>query len=150
MLKEKLQQDRIKFMKEKQKDSAETIKMVNSAIKNREISLRATENRELTDAEVVEVIGKEIKQYKETLVYAVQRGDEDTIALINASIELLSTYLPKQLTEDEAKAIIKETLAEQGITEKKQMGLAMKSVMPKLKGKFDGSKVKDLVLELLS
>lgn len=147
MLKKKLQQDRIKFMKEKQKDLAETINMVNSAIKNKEIALKKSD---LTDEEVIEVIGKEIKQYKETLVYAVKRGDEDTIASINASIELLSAYLPKQLTEDEAKALIKEVLVEQGITEKKQMGLAMKSVMPKLKGKFDGSKVKDLVLELLS
>lgn len=147
MLKEKLQQDRIKFMKEKQKDSLETIKMVNSAIKNKEIALN--EKRELTDEEVTEVIVKEIKQYKETLVYARQREDEGIIASINASIELLSTYLPEQLTEDEAKKLIKEILIGNSITEKKQMGLAMKTVMPKLKGKFDGSKVNKLVAELL-
>lgn len=146
MLKEQLKKDMIKFMKEKDKESLATIRMVNGAIKNKEIELK----RELTDEEVISVLTKEVKQYNESLEFAVKRGDENTIVNIKGSIELLSNYLPKQLTEKEAKQLIKELLEENSIKEKKQVGLAMKTVMPKLKGKYDGSKINKLVLELLS
>lgn len=145
MLKEKIKQDMVKFMKEKQKGSVATIRMVNGAIKNKEIELK----RELTDEEVIAVVTKEVKQYNESLEFAVKRGDVETIENIKSSIELLISYLPKQLSEEEAKALVKEVLSAEGITEKKQMGLAMKAVMPKLKGRFDGSKVNKLVSELL-
>lgn len=146
MLKEQLKKDMIQFMREKDKENLATIRMVNGAIKNKEIEFK----RELTDEEVVSVITKEVKQYNESLEFAIKREDKDTVSKITGAIELLSNYLPKQITEEEAKQIIKQLLEEHSIKEKKQIGLAMKTVMPKLKGKYDGSKINKLVLELLS
>lgn len=145
MLKEQLKKDMIQFMREKDKENLATIRMVNGVIKNKEIELK----RELTDEEVISVITKEVKQYNESLEFAIKREDNDTVSKIKVAIELLSNYLPKQITEEQAKQIIKQLLEENSITSKKQVGLAMKTVMPKLKGKYDGSKINKLVLELL-
>ena len=145
MLKELIKQDMIKFMKEKNKEAVTTIRMVNGAIKNKEIELK----RVLTDDEVVIVVNKEVKQYNESLEFAVQNGDETAIQTIKNAIELLSTYLPEQLSDEEAQVIVAQTLEEAGIKDKKQMGLAMKAVMPKLKGKYDGAKINKLVSTIL-
>ena len=102
MLKELIKQDMIKFMKEKNKEAVTTIRMVNGAIKNKEIELK----RDLTDDEVVTVVNKEVKQYNESLEFAVQKGDETAIQTIKNAIELLSTYLPEQLSDEEAQVIL--------------------------------------------
>lgn len=68
---------------------------------------------------------------------------------VDGYIYLICLSCLKKEEEEKAKEIIKSTLEENNISEKKQIGLAMKAVMPKLKGKLDGSKIKDLVLELL-
>lgn len=145
MLKDIIKSDMIKYMKEKNKDAVTTIRMVNGAIKNKEIEVK----RELTDDEVLSLINREIKQYNESLEYSIQKDRKDEIEAISNSIKLLSAYLPKQLTDEEAEAIVVKCLQENNITDKKQKGLAMKVVMPELKGKYEGSKINKLVTSLL-
>lgn len=145
MLKDIIKSDMIKYMKEKNKEAVTTIRMVNGAIKNKEIELKS----ELTDDEVISVLNREIKQYKESLEFATQKERQDEIDAITYSIQLLSGYLPEQLTDEEANAIVVKLLTDNNITEKKQKGLAMKLVMPELKGKYDGSKINKLVDSML-
>lgn len=145
MLKDTIKSDMIKFMKEKNKEAVTTIRMVNGAIKNKEIELK----RELNDDEIIAVINKEVKQYNESLEFSKQKDRQDEINAITYSINLLTNYLPKQLTDEEASAIVSKLLTDNNITDKKQKGLAMKFVMPELKGKYNGAKINKLVDEFL-
>ena len=79
-----------------------------------------------------------------------QANKTEIISESEISIEMLSVYMPKQFTEDEAKAIITEVITENGFKGKGDMGKVMKAIMPKLKGKYDSRKVNPLVIQLLS
>jgi len=146
MLKQTLKADIIKYMKSRDKIRLTTLRTLMADVKYKELDLK----RELDDNELVGIIEKTIKQLNETLVYAKQSEKAEIIAETETSIEMLSVYMPKQFTDDEAKAIIAEIIAENGFKGKGDMGKVMKAIMPKLKGKYDGRKVNPLVNELLA
>jgi|SRR5665647_194189 len=146
MLKQTLKADIIKYMKSRDKVRLTTLRTLMADVKYKEIDLK----RELEDNELVGIIEKTIKQLNETLSYAKQSDKADIIAESETSIEMLTVYMPKQLTDDEAKAIIAQVITENGFKGKGDMGKVMKAIMPKLKGKYDGKKVNPLVNELLS
>ena len=146
MLKQTLKADIIKYMKSRDKIRLTTLRTLMADVKYKELDLK----RELDDNELVGIIEKTIKQLNETLVYAKQSEKAEIITETETSIEMLSVYMPKQFTDDEAKAIIAEVIAENGFKGKGDMGKVMKAIMPKLKGKYDGRKVNPLVNELLA
>lgn len=146
MLKEKLKQDMKKFMKEKKKVELSTVRLVNAGIKNEEIKLK----RELTEEEVLNVVLREVKQTKETLSDAIKFNNKAIEDESNIALSTLNEYLPKQLTVEEAREIVIKALSENGITELKDRGNAMKIIMPLLKGKIDGKSISNLVVEALS
>jgi len=146
MLKQTLKEDIIKYMKSKDKVRLTNLRTLMADVKYKEMDLK----RDLTDDELVVIIEKTIKQLNETLSYAKQSNKEDIIAETEIGIEMLTVYMPKQLTDDEAKAIIINVIAENGFKGKGDMGKVMKASMPKLKGKYDGKKVNPLVIQLLS
>ena len=112
-----------------------------SEIRNREIEVR----RELTDEDVVEVVNRQIKRRREAAEQMRSGGREELAAKEEQEAEILAAYLPPQLGEAEARAIIREAIAGGA----NNVGAVMGAVMPKLKGKFDGRETNRIVREEL-
>ena len=145
-MKEKLQKDLIDAMKAHDKQITDVIKLVKATIQNEEIKLK----KELSDDEVLSIITKQVKMRKDAIVDFEKAKREDLINQYNEEIEILNKYLPKELTIEEVKNIIEEainTIKPEGI---KEMGKIMKEISPKLKNRFDMSKVSELIKEKLS
>ena len=144
MLKEVLKKDEIAAMKARDKARVSVLRLVNSEIKAYEVNNR----EDIPDENVIKIIEKGIKQTKEALEYAVQANDEEKIAEGKFALEVLTPYLPKQLTEEEVNAMLKEIITNGNYTAK-DMGKIMKEIMPKVSGKFDRSKINPMVKALL-
>ncbi|MCH5583859.1 GatB/YqeY domain-containing protein [Shimazuella sp. AN120528] len=142
---QQLDQDMKAAMKQKDKETLSTIRMVRSSIKKVEIDNRG----ELSDDQVLEVLVREIKQRKDSLQEYEKAGREDLAAKEKREIEILSAYLPAQLTEEELLEIVKKAIADTGASSKKEMGKVMSVVVPLTKGRADGKKVNQLVQQLL-
>ncbi|WP_258871078.1 GatB/YqeY domain-containing protein, partial [Halobacillus trueperi] len=96
------------------------------------------------------VLSREVKQRNDSLHEFKEAGREDLVEGLEREIEILQVYMPKQLTDEELKQVVDETIQEVGATSKSDMGKVMSAVMPKVKGKADGTKVNKLVLQQLS
>jgi uncharacterized protein len=145
-LKEKLNQDMITAMKEKDKSRLSIIRMVKSDIKNAEIK----EKKELNDEEVISVIQRVTKQTNESLeAFEKVNTNLEKIAELKYYLEILASYLPQQLSEAEIKVIVEKVLSENGLTSKKEMGKVMSTLMPFVKGRADGRLVNKVVSEYL-
>lgn len=145
-LTEKLTQDMKIALKNKEKEKLSTIRMVRSAIKKAEIDKKA----QLTNDEIIEVIAREVKQRKDAIEKYEKAGREDLANKEKVELEVLESYLPKQLTDDELCDIIQNTIQQLGVTSKKEMKKIMETVLPQVKGRADGKRVSRLVQELLS
>ena len=144
MLKETLKKDEIAAMKARDKARVSVLRLVNSEIKAYEVNNR----EEISDENVIKIVEKSIKQNKEALEYAKQANNEEKIAEGNFAIEVLTPYLPKQVTEEEVSAMLREIITNGNYTAK-DMGKIMKEIMPKVNGKFDRSKINPMVKEIL-
>lgn len=144
MLKEELKKNEIAAMKARDKQTVNVLRLVNSEIKAYEVN----ERQEATDDVVIKIIEKQIKQLKETLEYAKQLNDEEKIVEGSFAINLLTPYLPAQLSEEEVEKMIRDIIAANNYT-KADMGKIMKEIMPKIAGKFDRSKVNPMVKNIL-
>lgn len=144
MLKEVIKKDEIAAMKARDKARVNVLRMVNSEVKAYEVNNRET----ISDENVIKIIEKNIKQTKEALDYAEKANDEERITEGKFALEVLTPYLPKQLTEEEVTDMLKEIIAEGNYTAK-DMGKIMKEIMPKVNGKFDRSKINPMVKQLL-
>ena len=142
----KLMEDMKTSMKNKDTIRKNTITMVRAAVKQIEVD----ERRVLSDEEIQDIISKQLKE-KRIVIEEFKKGSrEDLVQLTLAEIDILLDYLPKQLSYDEVKAIVVETIAEVNATSMKDIGLIMKSVMPKVKGKTDGNIVNKAIKEVLN
>ena len=141
---EQLQKDMIAAMKARDKAKVNVLRLVNAEIKAYEVNNR----EDISDENVIKIIEKSIKQNKEALEYAKQANNEEKIAEGNFAIEVLTPYLPKQLTDDEVNEMLKEIIASGNYTAA-DMGKIMKEIMPKVSGKFDRSKINPMVKALL-
>ncbi len=144
MLKEELKKSEIAAMKARDKQKVSVLRLVNSEIKAYEVN----ERKDATDEIVIKIIEKQLKQLKETLQYSIQLNDEAKIEEGNFAINLLTPYLPAQLSDDEVKAMLKEII-ENGNYGPSDMGKIMKEIMPKVNGKFDRSKINPMVKDML-
>ena len=144
---DEIRAEMVKAMKNKDKDRKETLSMLLAALKNKAIDKRA----DLTPEEEFEVINKEIKQTKETMDLA-PADRTDIIDQCKARLAVLSEFAPEEMSEDAIRAVIQEVLAGLGIEKPtgKDKGKIMKELMPKVKGKADGSLVNRIVGELLA
>jgi uncharacterized protein len=142
----RLNDDMKQAMKNKQKEKLTVIRMVKAALQNEGIKLQHT----LTEEEELTVLAREVKQYKDSLLEFKKAGREDLVNKLQSEIQILSAYLPEQLTEEELVDVIKQVISEVGATSKADMGKVMTAVMPKVKGKTDGSLVNKLVIQLLA
>lgn len=140
-LKEKLQEDLKSSMKNKDTVRKSVITLVRAAIKQYEVDNR----KELGDDGVIEIISKQLKQRKDSLVEFEKAGRDDLIEETKSEIQVLKEYLPQQLSEDELEQIVIETIAEVGATSMKDMGKIMSTIKPKTAGRADGRKINELV-----
>ena len=120
-------------MRAKESERLGTIRMITAAIKQREVDERI----QLDDVQVLSVIEKMIKTRKESIEQFKIGSRDDLVARESKEIELLQAYLPAQLSESEADALIREAIAESGATSIKEMGKAMALLKQKAQGRAD-------------
>ena len=144
---EHLNQDMKQAMKKKDKQTLSVIRMVKASLQNEAIKLGQDE---LTEEQELTVLSRELKQRKDSLQEFKEAGRDDLAERLEEEINVLQVYMPKQLSEEELEAMIKETIEEVDATSKKDMGRVMSAVMPKVKGQADGSRVNQLVQQHLS
>jgi|YNPMSStandDraft_2_1061718.scaffolds.fasta_scaffold03224_2 uncharacterized protein YqeY len=149
MLLEKLNEDYKEAVRNKDEIKRNTINLLLSALKYRQIELRAS-GKELTDEEIIGVISKEIKKRKEAIELYEKGNRQDLAEKEKRELEILESYMPKQLSEEELLKIIDETIKSVGASSPSDVGKVMKELMPKVKGKADGSLVKSLVEKRLA
>ena len=133
-------------MKEKNVPKKNAIQMARAQVLQFEKDNKVT----LDDSGVLEVIAKQLKQRKDSLPDYEKSGRDDLIAGLKAEMDVLMEYLPKQLTEDELKAVIEETIAEVGASSMKDMGKVMAAVKAKTVGRADGRMINEIAKGLLS
>jgi len=143
---EQIEQDLIKALKAHDKDKVMVLRGLKSDLKYRRIEKRD----DLTDEDIISVLSSAAKKCRESLEDFKKGGRNDLIQKTEKELEILSAYLPQQLTEDELREIIKTAITETGADSPQKIGLVMKVVMPKIKGKADGKLVNRIVSELLA
>ena len=147
-LKEQLMQDYKDAMKSADAVKKNTVNMVRAAVKQYEIDQRV----ELEDdADIVKIIKKQVKMRTDALADFAKAGRDDMVEGYKKEIEILQSYLPEEMGEEEIKAKVKEIAGKLGIEgDMKNMGALMKGVMAELRDKADGSAVNKAVKEFLS
>ena len=162
-LKEKIEKDFQKTLKERKAIETSTLRMLKAAIFNNEKEKRyklskekpelsgeeLEEESQLNDEEVIEVISSEVKKRKESILEFEKGKREDLVEKEKKELDILQKYLPEQLSEEELQKLAKEAIDKTGAKEIKDMGKVMQEVMPKVKGKADGTLVSKIVKELL-
>jgi uncharacterized protein YqeY len=142
----KIQADMRSGMKSKNADLVSTIRLLLAAIKQQEIDKR----EQLTDSDVLTIVERLVKQRRESIQIYTEAGRNDLASKESAELEILTTYLPKQLSDEEVELIIQETLSSSDAREPKDMGKVMAALKTQLSGKADLSRVSTRVRELLS
>ena len=122
MLKEKLLNDLKDAMKEKDEVKKNTVQMVRAAI----LQIEKDKGIEVSDEQIIDIIAKESKKRKDAALDFEKSGREDLIAQNTKELEILSTYLPKQLSKEEIKEIVAKIIEKVGATSMKDMGIVMK------------------------
>lgn len=145
-LKKILMDDFKTSMKNKDTITKNTIVMIRAAIKQKEVDERI----ELSDEDILEIISKQLKEKRMSIEEFEKGNRQDLVDLTKSEIEILLKYLPKQLTKDEIEEIVAKTIEEINATSMKDIGIIMKTVMPKVKGRTDGKIVNKVVRDILN
>lgn len=146
MLKEKLLQDLKEAMKEKDELRKNVVQMIRAAI----LQVEKDKQIELDDEKIIEIIAKELKKRKDSLPDYEKSGREDLIKQVKEEIEIISKYLPEQLSKEEITKIVKEIIEKTNATTIKDMGIVMKEAKAQIGAKADGKAINDVVRELLN
>ena len=145
-LKEKLTADLKEAMKQGDAVRKETIRALRGAIRNAEID----RGRELTGAELLDVIARQAKQRRDSIEQYRRGNRPDLVEQESRELAVIETYLPRQLTDDEIAARADAVIAELGVTGMKGMGAVMKRLTTELKGRADGKRISQIVRQRLS
>jgi uncharacterized protein len=145
-LKDKITEDMKTAMRTAQKERLATIRLILSAIKQREVDERIT----LDDGQVMAVVEKMIKQRREAITQFEAGGRPDLVAKETAEITVLQTYLPAQLSDGEIDALITEAIASTGAASMKDMGKVVSAVKAKAQGRADMGAVSARIKQKLS
>ncbi len=145
-LKQLLLADMKTAMKEKNTIMKDTIQIVRAGI----LQIEKDENIELNDEQILEIVSLEIKKRKDVLPDYEKSGRDDLIIDINKQIQILSNYLPEQLSEDELVDIIDEVIVSLGATTMKDMRSVVNEVLPKVKGRAESKVVSQIIKSKLT
>jgi uncharacterized protein len=142
----KINVEMISAAKAKDKIRLSAIRMLKSALHNKEIDLM----RSLNEAETLQVLSAIVKQRKDSIEQFAKGGRTDLVDKETAELKVVQEFMPVQMSDEEVEAIIKKTIAEIDAVSVKDMGKVMKALMPQLTGKADGKMVGEKVKTLLS
>lgn len=145
-IREKLQEDWVTALKAKDKVRASTISMAKAAV----LQLEKSGPKKVEDSDVIDVIAKEVKQRRESIIEFEKGKRQDLVDQYSKEIEILLDYLPQQLKDNEIYDIVKELAVEVGADSIKDLGKLMSVVTPKTKGRADGKRVNQIVREFLN
>jgi len=143
---EQLNKDMIEALKNKDSFTLGVIRMAKGAVQLEGINKK----KELTDEDIVSVISKQIKMRNDSIAEFTKANRMDLVEQNKKEIEVLNKYMPEQLSLDEVNKIIEKAFAKINPTSSKDMGLIMKEVSPKLKGKVDMGQVNAIIKEKLA
>ncbi len=132
-------------MRARDEQRTQTLRMAMAAAQNQRIALR----RELTDDEVIDVLTKQVKQRRESIVMFRDAGREERAVAEEAEAAILAEYLPEQLGEGDIEALARQAIAETGATTPGDLGRVMGRLSPQTRGRADGRLVSEVVRRLL-
>ena len=142
----KLNEEMVTAAKSKDKVRLSAIRMLKTALHNKEIDLM----RPLNESEVLQVLSSMIKQRKDSIEQFAKGGRTDLVEKEEAELKVIQEFMPAQMSEDEVDSLIKKAIEEAGAVSVKDMGKVMKILMPKLTGTADGKMVGEKVKAFLS
>ena len=142
---EQLTLDMKAAMRAREKARLSTIRMVLSALKNEVIKLK----RDLNAEEELDIVAREAKRRNESIEAYEKGGREDLVEKERAELEIISSYLPEQLSPDEVSDMLRQIVADVGATSMRDMGKVMGEIMPQIKGRFPGKEVRPLLQSIL-
>ena len=145
MLKEQLLNDLKEAMKEKDEVKKNTVQMIRAAI----LQVEKDKAVELEDNQIIDIIAKESKKRKDAASDFEKSGRQDLIDKNNQELQILSTYLPKQLSKEEIAEVVKKVISKVGATSIKEMGAVMKGAKEEIGASADGKTINEVVKELL-
>ena len=145
MLKEKLLNDLKDAMKAKDTNKKNAVQMVRTAI----LQIEKDKCIEVTDEQIIDIIAKEVKTRKDSLVEFEKAERQDLIDQTNSEISVLEQYLPKQLTDEELELQVKEIVEKVGATTIKEMGKVMKEAKAQIGATADGKRINEAVKKIL-
>jgi len=145
-LSEQLDKELHAAMLAKQSLRVSTIRLIKAAVQMRQIEKKAP----LSDEEILELINREMKQRRESLVEFEKAKRADLIAKTKAEMEILREYLPEQLTAAQLRELVTQAVQQSGASGPRDIGKVMGILMPHVKGKADGKEVNRLVMEALT
>ena len=145
-MKAKLNHDLKEALKAKDEVKLRTVRMLLAAIKNFEVEKMGP----ATDEEIFQIMSKEIKKRQEAIEMYEKGGRPDLSQAEKQEIEVIQSYMPNQLSEEEIRELARKVISEMNLKSPKDVGTAMKVIMPQVKGRADGKLVNKIVSELLS
>ena len=148
-LKNQIEEKLNKALKEKDKSTYPTMRLIVSAIKDAEIANRIKEKKDISDSDITAILKKMIKQRNESCEVYKKAGRTELLNTENNEIEVINAFLPQQLSEDETKKICVEAVKSVGAVSMKDMGKVMGSLKSKHSDTLDFSKVSPIIKELL-
>ncbi len=145
-LRKQLEETMHNAMRAKDDQTRDTIRMVFSSIKQLEVESRSV----LDDSEILSILQKEVKIRNETISELSNSNRSDLIEKAKAEIEILSKFLPAQLTDEELSEIAKKTIVEVSASNPSDMGKVMKALLPAVKGRAQPDRVSRIVKDILN
>ena len=149
-LKKKIEEKLNAALKAKDKNTYPTLRLVVSAIKDAEIASRTKDQKEISDSEVTSILKKMIKQRNESCEVYKKAGRNELLENETKEIEVISIFLPKQLSDEETKKICEEAIKSSGASSMKDMGKVMGILKLKHADALDFSKVSLIIKEILN
>jgi len=145
-LQQKLDDDLKEAMRARDRLRSDTIRQVKTAVTNAEIQ----QNKPMTDAQIEEVIGRLVRQHRESIAMFSKGGRPELAQKEETELKLLQAYLPEQLTAEQVLELVRQAAKEVGARGLGDRGKVMGKVMPQVKGKADGKAVGDAVAQVLA
>lgn len=151
MLREKLKKQLVEAMKSKNDAVVSTIRLINAAIKQKDIEARPGGNTEgIDDAAILSLMQSMIKQRRESIDMYTKGGRPELAAAEQSEIDVIQTFLPQQMSEEEMKKAIDETIASTGASGIKDMGKVMGALRGKYAGQMDFGAASNLIKQILA
>lgn len=151
MIREEIKKQLVEAMKNQEKDKVATLRLINSNIKDRDIADRSKGNYDgIDEAGVLSLLQTMIKQRRESIEMYKQGGRDDLVAHEQVEIDVIQSFLPKQMSVDEMQAAIKEMIAQTGAAGMKDMGKVMGALRGKYAGQMDFGAASAVIKQLLA